>query len=205
MNALRFSGTESLLPYSSPRAQILVAAALAALMICTRGQHFASVNALPSASWAVFFLVGATLRPMWALPAFFVLSSLLDFASLATGTITDWCLSPAYWAVALAYAALWLGGHVYATRLHRDRWSALPRLVLALVVTASVAYLISKGGFYFFSGRYPEPTLTGFIVRIPQYYPRALGTLAGYVGLAFALRAIAIGAFARVAARSVRA
>jgi len=190
MSALAMQPEPSL-PIASARMQIIVGAALAALMIATRGQHFASVNALPSASWAVFFLAGALLRPMWALPAFFVLSSLLDFASLATGTITDWCLSPAYWAVALAYAALWFGGTFYA-RMHRDRWSAVPRLALMLVATASVAYLISKGGFYFFSGRHPDATLSGFVARIPQYYPRSQGTLAGYVGLAFALRAVAL-------------
>lgn len=204
MNTFRLPASDTVLPLSSARAQILSATALAALMICTRGQHFASVNALPSASWAVFFLAGALLRPMWALPAFFVLSSLLDFASLASGTITDWCLSPAYWAVALAYAALWLGGTLYA-RLHRDGWRGVPRLALVLIATASVAYLVSKGGFYFFSGRYPEPTFAGFIARIPQYYPRALGTLCGYTGLAFALRAIVLGVASRMSARSAHA
>ncbi len=189
------------LPLTSSRSQRVVGLLLAAAMICTRGQHFASVDALPSASWAVFFLAGALLRPMWALPAFFVLSSLLDIGSLAAGTITDWCLSPAYWALALAYAALWLGGHVYA-RLHRERWSDVPRLALALVVTASVAYLLSKGGFYFFSGRYPEPTLSGFVARIPQYYPRALGTLAGYVGVAFVVLSIVRGPVARAATQA---
>lgn len=192
------------LPIAPPRMQVLVGGVLAALMIATRGQHFASVDALPSASWAVFFLAGALLRPMWALPAFFVLSSVLDFASLATGTITDWCLSPAYWAVALAYAALWFGGTFYA-RLHRDRWSTIPRLALALVVTASIAYLVSKGGFWFFSGRYPEPTLSGFLARIPQYYPRALGTLAGYVGVAFAVRAVIVKSISLRAARGAHA
>ncbi|WP_432277817.1 hypothetical protein [Lysobacter stagni] len=192
--------SESALPLATTRAQILTAGALAALMICTRGQHFASVDALPSASWAVFFLAGALLRPLWALPALFVLSSLLDIASLASGTITDWCLSPAYWALALAYASLWLGGHVYAG-LHRDRLASVPRLVLVLVASATVAYALSKGGFWFFSGRYAEPTLSGFIARIPHYYPRALGTLAGYVGLAFAVRAAWRLARTRFAAR----
>lgn len=200
MSTIRNDASKQALPLASARAQVLVGTALAALMICTRGQHFASVDALPSASWAVFFLAGALLRPMWALPAFFVLSSLLDFASLASGTITDWCLSPAYWALALAYGALWLGGHVYRG-LHRDAWSTAPRLVLVMVVTASVAYLLSKGGFWFFSGRYAEPTLSGFIARIPHYYPRALGTLAGYVGIAFVLRALWLGMVARVNAR----
>ncbi|MDG2525815.1 hypothetical protein P6166_10670 [Stenotrophomonas sp. HITSZ_GD] len=156
-------------------------------MICTRGQHFASVDALPSASWAVFFLAGALLRPMWTLPLFFVLSSALDLGSLAAGTISDWCVSPAYWALALANAALWLGGHVYARRLHEARWRAVPRLAGVLVLTASVAYLLSKGGFYFFSGHYPGADLAGFLARVPHYYPRALGTLAGYVAVGLAL------------------
>lgn len=196
------SSTAPSLPLQSVRGQILVGLALAALMICTRGQHFASVNALPSASWAVFFLAGALLRPAWVLPAFFVLSSMLDFGSLAAGTITDWCVSPAYWALAFAYAALWLGGRVYARRVHADRWATVPRLVLVLLATTVVAYLLSKGGFYFFSGRYPQADLAGFVARIPRYFPRALGTLAGYVAVAFVLHALLRGLFARDSVRS---
>jgi hypothetical protein len=174
------------LPLVSPRAQIVAGVALAALMIATRGQHFATIDRLPSASWAIFFIAGAMLRPMWMLPLLFVLASLLDIVSLASGTIGDWCLSPAYWALAPAYATLWLAGNVYA-RVHLDRWSTLPRLALVLALAAFVTYAFSGGGFYFFSGRYPEPTLVGFAGRIAQYYPRSLGTLAGYVGAAFAL------------------
>lgn len=181
------------LPLTAARDQWIAGLALAALMIATRGQHFASVDALPSASWAVFFLAGALLRPAWTLPALFALATALDFGSYAAGTITDWCLSPAYWALALAYAALWLGGHVYRG-LHLDGWRTLPRLALVLIATAGVAYLLSKGGYWFFSGRYPEPTLQGVIARIPTYFPPALGTLAGYVGAAFALRAASHGA-----------
>lgn len=172
---------------ASPRAQAAIAVALAALMVCTRGQHFASVDALPSASWAVFFLVGALLRPVWALPLFFALSTALDLLSLASGTISDWCLSPAYWALAVAYTVLWFGGRTYA-RGHREDWRAVPRLALVLLATASVAYLVSKGGFHFFSGRHPDPTFANFVARIPRYYPPALGTLAGYVGVAMGVR-----------------
>ncbi|WP_091798248.1 hypothetical protein [Lysobacter sp. yr284] len=171
-------------------AQVAAALALAALMVCTRGQHFATVDALPSASWAVFFLAGALLRPAWLFAALFVLSSLLDLASLALGRVTDWCLSPAYWALALAYGALWWGGRIYA-RMHRDRLASVPMLALTLLATSVVAYLISKGGFYFLSGRYPDASWAGFLERIPHYYPRALGTLAGYVGAGFAVYAAA--------------
>ncbi|WP_435528911.1 hypothetical protein [Lysobacter enzymogenes] len=182
--------SEAALPLRSRNAQIAAVLALAALMVCTRGQHFATVDALPSASWAVFFLAGALLRPAWLFPALFVLSSLLDLASLALGRVTDWCLSPAYWALALAYGALWWGGRVYA-RMHRDRIATVPVLVLSLLAISAVAYLISKGGFYFLSGRYPDATWAGFLDRIPRYYPRTLGTLAGYVGAGFVVYAVA--------------
>ena len=36
--------------------QRFIGSGLVLLMILTRGQHFASVDALPSASWAIFFL-----------------------------------------------------------------------------------------------------------------------------------------------------
>ncbi|KQR13318.1 MULTISPECIES: hypothetical protein [Xanthomonas] len=171
--------------------------ALVLLMVCTRGEHFASVDALPSASWAVFFLAGALLRPRWMLPLLFGVASALDLIGLVSGSISDWCLSPAYWALALAYAALWLGGRVYAMQLHRDVWRDAARLLCAVLLSGSLAYLLSKGGFYFLSGRYPQATLGGFVARVPDYYPHALGTLAGYVGVAFALLAALRGIVAR--------
>ncbi|KGR38293.1 hypothetical protein NX04_20620 [Xanthomonas vasicola] len=61
--------------------------------------------------------------------------------------------------------------------------------VAAAVRECSAAYLLSKGGSYFLSGRYPHATLAAFFVRVPADYLRALGSLAGYVGLAFALLA----------------
>lgn len=192
-------------PLKSASAQWIAAGLLALLMMATRGQHFASVDALPSASWAVFFLAGVLLRPRAAFVGFFALASLLDIGSLAAGTITAWCTSPAYWVLLPAYAALWFGGRHYAT-LHREHWNTVPRLVLVLLVTAVVAYLISKGGFYFLSGHYPDATLPGFLLRVPQYFPPALGTLAGYVGVAMlvhaALRALRRPADARAAARA---
>ena len=47
-----------------PRSQWALLAVLVALMMLTRGQHFASLDALPSASWAVFFLAGVLVRPL---------------------------------------------------------------------------------------------------------------------------------------------
>lgn len=176
-----------------------IAGVLALLMAATRGQHFASVDALPSASWAVFFLAGALLPSRWMFGALFALATLLDFGSLAAGTITDWCTSPAYWVLLPAYASLWFGGRVYA-RVHRDEWRTVARLAVVLVATAVVAYAWSKGGFYFLSGRYPEPTWAGFVARIPQYFPQALGVLAGYAGVGIALHVLLRSMRSRAAA-----
>ncbi len=154
--------------------------ALALLMVVTRGQHFASINALPSASWAIFLLAGIFLRPLWMALALIALASTLDLAALESGKITDWCLSPAYWATLVAYCSLWLAGRVYA-RLHRDHFATLLPLGLSMIVGAFVAYLCSGGGFYFFSGHYPDASLAEFAARIAQYYPHSTSVMAGYV------------------------
>src|SRR5688572_25707798 len=99
----------------SPRYQIAIGVVLAALMIATRGQHFPDIKqALPSASWAVFFLAGVYLRALWVPVAFFVMASLLDFAAINWQGVSDYCVSPTYVALIPAYAALWLGGRWFA-------------------------------------------------------------------------------------------
>ncbi len=166
----------------SPRVQLLLGIALAALLAMTRGQHFATLN-LPSASWAVFFLAGLLLAPRWVFPALFVEAALLDFAAIQWAGVSDWCLSPAYWLLLPAYGSLWLGGRLYGG-WQRDRLSSLALLAATVALSALVAYLFSGGGFLFFSGRYPEPSLALLAERLTVYYPRYLGSLALYVGLA---------------------
>ncbi|MBS7661345.1 hypothetical protein I0D00_05200 [Pseudomonas lalucatii] len=170
------------MPKLSPSTQLLLGLALAALLAMTRGQHFATLN-LPSASWAVFFLAGVLLTPRWVFPALFAEASLLDLAAMQWSGVSDWCLSPAYWLLLPAYASLWLGGRLYAGR-HRDSLQSLALLAATAALSAFVAYLFSGGGFLFFSGRYAEPSLALLVERIAVYYPRYLGNLALYLGLA---------------------
>jgi len=176
------------LPLAGFRPQLVASLVLVLLMLCTRGQHFVAVHALPSASWAVFFLAGALVRTRWLPVGLFALASALDFGSYAAGTISDWCLSPAYWALVPAYGTLWFAGRLYAG-MHRGQWSDVARLVPVLVVAAFVTYVISGGCYYAFSGHY-QPTFAGFLPRIAHYYPHSLGVLAGYVGLAFVVLAL---------------
>lgn len=90
----------------SQRQQWLIAACLLLLMLVTRGHHFASVDALPSASWAVFFLAGLYLsRGLW-FPIFLVLAATLDFAAIYWGGVSSYCVSPAYSFLLPAYGSL---------------------------------------------------------------------------------------------------
>lgn len=175
------------LPLKRTSTRWMVSIALVILMACTRGQHVASVHALPSASWAVFFLAGVMLGRWWIFALFFALASALDFGSLAAGTITDWCLSPAYWVLLPAYGTLWLSGRFYA-RWYELHLRAVPRLALVILASVFFTYVISGGGYYMLSGHY-TPTFAGFLPRVAHYYPHWLGVTAGYVGFVLALHA----------------
>lgn len=168
----------------STRHQIAIGIALAALMIATRGQHFPTVKQmLPSASWAVFFLAGVYLRPAWALAALFGLASFLDFAAINWQGVSDYCVSPAYIALIPAYAALWFGGRWFAGR-YSVKPVALLQLAASVLVSVFVCELISSGSFYFFSGRFAEPTLTEFAGRVVKYFPSFLGSTAFWIATA---------------------
>lgn len=173
----------------SVRNQLFVGIALATLLIATRGQHFATLHSLPGASWAVFFLAGVYLRPAWALPALLGLAGLLDFAAFTGGGASAFCLTPAYVFLLPAYTSLWLAGRWYAAR-YRFAWTTLAPLAASVLVGAAVCELLSSGGFYFFSGRFNEPTLAEFGARLMKYFPSYLGSLAFYVGTAAAVHTV---------------
>ncbi len=173
----------------STRNQIAVGLALAAALTLTRGQHFATLHSLPGASWAVFFLAGVYLRPLWALPALLALTWFLDFAAFTWGGASGFCLTPAYVFLLPAYTSLWLAGRWYAAR-HRFAWATLVPLAGSVVAGAAVCELFSSGGFYFFSGRFAEPTLTEFGARLVKYFPSYLQSVGFYVGIAAAMHAL---------------
>ncbi|OGI42131.1 MAG: hypothetical protein A2150_07430 [Candidatus Muproteobacteria bacterium RBG_16_64_11] len=173
----------------STRHQAAIGLGLAALLIVTRGQHFASLHSLPGASWAVFFLAGIYLRPLWALPALLGLAWLLDFAAFTWGGASGFCLTPAYVFLLPAYSALWFAGRWYARR-HCFTWRTLLPLGAAMLAGAAVCELFSSGGFYFFSGRFAEPNLAEFGVRLVKYFPSYLQSVGFYVGIAAVIHAL---------------
>lgn len=182
----------------STRNQILIGALLALLLIATRGHHFATLHSLPGASWAVFFLAGVYLRPVWVLSAFLASVWALDFAPhLLSGTSLSelvnggqaFCLTPAYAFLLPAYSALWLAGRWYAHQ-YRFEWRSLLSLSTAAFAGAAVCELFSSGGFYFFSGHFAEPTLAEFAGRLLTYFPMYLQSLAFYIAIASILHVL---------------
>ncbi|MBA4503721.1 hypothetical protein [Marinobacterium marinum] len=165
----------------SQRSQMLVGLGLILLLALTRGQHFASVDHLPSASWAVFFLAGVFMRPLWSFPLLFLEAVLLDLSYYDWNLAASHCITPAYGMLVPAYATLWYAGRRYA-RLHQDRLASLGPLLLILLAGAFVSNLFSSGGYYYLSGNFETTSLTGLWARIEQYLPGKLLPLLGYTG-----------------------
>ena len=175
----------------SRRLQMWVGLVLSTLLVVTRDYHFATIDLLPSASWAVFFLAGVYLTPIWIFPALFVMAAFLDFAAVTWGGVSSFCISPAYGFLVPAYGALWLAGRRYAAG-HRSRWSTLPALGGHLVAGTATCELLSSGSFYFLSGRFAQPTLSTFVERFARYFPSSVESLLFYVGVAAGVHAAAV-------------
>lgn len=167
----------------SQRQQLIVAALLALLMVMTRGHHFADINVLPSASWAVFMLAGFYLASKLWFPAFLGLAVVLDLMSVYIGGASNFCVSPSYGFLLPAYGSLWLAGRWLLSR-YQFNWTALFTLAMTLVTVTAVAGLFSGGGFYWFSGRYVDPTMAEYLTRFVQSYPGNLSKLSFYIAVA---------------------
>jgi uncharacterized protein YneF (UPF0154 family) len=170
----------------STRHQFTIGFLLIALMIVTRGHHFATLNHLPSASWAVFFLAGFYISSKWMFPSLLGLAAFLDFAAINFSGVSSYCVSPAYGMLIPAYGTLWLAGRWYAGQ-YQFNVKQLFILAITIIIAAAITTLFSGGGFYFLSGRYTEPTLSEYAQRFITYYPRSLTNLAFYIGIVAAI------------------
>ena len=178
------------------RQQAFIGFALVVMMLLTRSHHWASIHSLPDASWAIFFLLGVYVRALWVVPVLIAASVVIDYVAITWGGVSDFCVSPAYWLLIPAYLVLFAGGRFYA-RGHRLSLLGLARLVGVALAVVVVAELLTSGGFYFFSGRFAEPTLVGLIPRLEKYFPPMLGTFALYLGVAVAMHVALAAAFFR--------
>jgi hypothetical protein len=162
---------------------LAIALVIALMVIVTRGHHFASIDFLPSASYAAFFIAGYYLRSTIMFVALLALCAGLDLAAVTWGGVSNFCVTPAYGFLLPAYGTMWLAGRWTADNTSWE-FSSLFKLAGVVVMASAIAELFSSGGFYFFGGRYENPTLIEFGARVVKYYPKQLEAIAFWVVVA---------------------
>ena len=174
---------------------LVVLPTLALAILVTRFEQFGFAYALPDATPAAFFVAGFGLASAWPMLPLFAVAALADQLAFANG-VSDACMTPAYALLLPAYATLWSAGRCCRLLARNAMW--WPAALGALAAASVVAWLISSGGFYAFSGRYAQlPTADYFAATLPYLAPYvAWVTVYGAVGL------VAIRVFERRAERN---
>jgi hypothetical protein len=162
---------------------------LLSLMAATRFYHFGSMISLPDASLAVFFLAGLYVRSYWILALFLVEAGLIDYLAITYGGVSGWCVSPAYAFLIPTYAVMWWAGQ-WCSRFNRFTIGTFLALGGVLLTATTLAFLISNGSFYLFSGRFPEMNWLEYATRVASYYPPYLAYALLYIAVALGLHAL---------------
>jgi hypothetical protein len=174
---------------------------LALVMAATRIHHsfLHHFDALPDASWGVFFLAGFWLRgsARWAFPLLMLEAVLVDYAVITNQGMDFWshyCVSVAYWFLIPSYFSLWLGGSLLAKYQRGLSVSTLGMAAVALLASVSVCYLISNGSFYWLSASAPAAarSFSGWLENLGDWYLPFLETTAVWVGLGAVMHVLAV-------------
>ena len=173
--------------------------ALALVMAATRIHHsfLHHFDAVPDASWGVFFLAGFWLRGSlrWAFPLLMVEAVLIDYAVITNQGLDFWshyCVSVAYWFLLPSYFSLWLGGSVLAKYQRGLRLSTVGMGAAALLASVTVCYVLSNGSFYWLSDSVPAPrSLGAWMENLRDWYLPFLQTTAAWVALGAVLHVLA--------------
>ena len=173
---------------------LLVFGVLALLMVLTRFPPAATAVHLYDASWAVYFVAGFYLaaRWRWAFPALMTLAVAVDYAAIRYMNVSNYCVTVAYWFLIPTHATLWLGGAWLRQHEHRGlRGAGL--LLVSLLLSTSLAFLISNGSFYWIGDHVVNASWSGWWVNLKSWYPSFLGLTAAYVMFVATVHAILAG------------
>jgi len=161
---------------------LAVFAILTLLMLATRTHHFASLNHLPSASIAIFFLAGMYLRNIKAFWFFYILTITIDLASsYYRGQFGD-CITTSYPALVLGYAAMFTAGFYSRPNWEQSAWQInIIKVALALFFASSAAFFISNGSYYALSGKFPVLSWAEYASRVDKYFFKSISNPVFYV------------------------
>jgi len=157
---------------------LIIVAAIAFLMLLTRGSHVLTSVALPDASLALLLIGGLYLRKAAWFTLFVVLATAIDFGAAAVDSLQAFCLTAGYWGMLPTYAVMWLAGLWLGKQ--SNSLDAL-KFTLAGLVSTLAAFVISTQTYYLFSGRFPN---SGFLETMQygwNYLPSFTGFTAMYL------------------------
>jgi hypothetical protein len=164
----------------------LLALALMGLMALTRFHHFGSAFSLPDASLAVFFLAGMGVSGLWFFALLLLEAGVIDYLAIAQFNVSDYCISPAYACLIPTYAVMWLAGRY--CNLFKSLYFVDSLKIFGLATfAASIAFVISNGSFYLFSGKFGQLSFAEYLARTIQYYPLYLSSTLIYAVLGLAI------------------
>ena len=153
---------------------------LVLLMVLTRYSAFHTWG-LPSATLAVFFIAGIYLRQFIFPVLLLATAGLTDYFSIQAGT-NDWCITPAYMFLIPTYLCLWFAGRQFDNlKICTVREGG--HLTLLLLLSSTLAFIISTGSYHLLSGRFDEVPILEQAVNSMKYYPRYIGGAFFYTGI----------------------
>lgn len=174
------------------RFELAVFGILAAVMLLTRSHALTHLVHIPSTALASYFVLGYFVRRFTGFAGLFALGYGIDVVSISMLGVSDFCYTPAYAMLIPAYGVMWMAGR-YAARMP-ERLQSLPAIAVLLTAATFVSHLFSSGGFYFLGGRFPDPTMAGFLPRLTRYFPFSLMSSLMWTGVAAALWALLLTA-----------
>jgi len=163
---------------------ILIAAAIAFLMLLTRGSHVLTSVSLPDASLALLLIGGLYLRKAAWFAFFVVLATVIDFGASAIDNWYGFCLTAGYWGMLPTYAAMWLAGAWLSKQ--SDSLDIVKYAVVGFLATI-LAFVISTQTYYLFSGRFPNNGIIETMQYGWDYLPSYMGFTALYLVAFWAL------------------
>lgn len=170
---------------SVPYTKLGTAAAIAFLMLLTRGSHVLTSVSLPDASLALFLIGGLYLRKAIWFALFVTLATAIDFGAAAIDSVQAFCLTDGYWGMLPTYAVMWLAG-VWLSK-QADNMEIFKYAAVSAVSTFA-AFMISTQTYYLFSGRFPDAGIIESLKHGWEYLPAYMGFtvmyLAAFWGLA---------------------
>lgn len=164
--------------------QVMIAAALAFLMLLTRGSHVLTQVALPDASLALLLIGGLLLRKATWFVLFVVVATVIDFGAAAIDSFQAFCLTDGYWGMLPTYAVMWFAGLWLSKQA--EPFNVLKFSIAAIVATFS-AFVISTQTYYLFSGRFPAEGVFESLQHGWNYLPSYMGFTAMYLVAFYAL------------------